>query len=71
MIKQLGDGTFGRVLEVRHILTNKIYAMKVIRAVERFVDAAYVTLLKLDRRGHLREDIGALGQSTDCGEVSV
>jgi hypothetical protein len=38
----LGDGTFGRVFEVRQIYNNKIYALKMIRAVERFVEAGIV-----------------------------
>jgi serine/threonine protein kinase len=41
-VKLLGDGTFGRVFEVRQIHNNKVYALKMVRAVERFVDAAIV-----------------------------
>lgn len=33
-------------MEVRHAPTNRIYAMKIIRAVERFVDTALVTFVK-------------------------
>tara|TARA_B110000503_G_C6853997_1_gene292056 strand:- start:181 stop:318 length:138 start_codon:yes stop_codon:yes gene_type:complete len=38
----LADGTFGRVIEVRQIHNNKIYALKMVRAVDRFVEAAIV-----------------------------
>ena len=41
----MGDGTFGRVFEVRQIYNNKIYALKMIRAVERFVEAAIVYII--------------------------
>jgi len=37
IIKILGEGTFGRVFEVKEIYTNKIYALKMIRAVDRFI----------------------------------
>lgn len=37
IIKILGEGTFGRVFEVKEIHTNKIYALKMIRAVDRFI----------------------------------
>lgn len=39
--RHISDGTFGRVLEVWDRKNrNKIYALKVIRAVERYVEAA-------------------------------
>jgi serine/threonine protein kinase len=40
VIAHLGDGTFGRVLEVKDRETSKLYAMKVIRAVDRYIDSA-------------------------------
>lgn len=42
MIKHLGDGTFGRVLEVVDRRDNVRYAMKIIRAVPRYVDSAKI-----------------------------
>jgi hypothetical protein len=33
----LGDGTFGRVLGCRSILDNKFYALKVIKAIEKYI----------------------------------
>ena len=39
-MKHLSDGTFGRVFEVKNIENDKIYACKMIRAVERYVDSA-------------------------------
>ena len=38
----LGDGTFGRVFEVKDLRDDTVKAMKVIRAVERYVEAAKV-----------------------------
>jgi len=38
--KFLGDGTFGRVVEVEDTKDGKLYAMKIIRAVERYVESA-------------------------------
>jgi len=38
--KHLGDGTFGRVVEVEDIQTQKRFAAKVIRAVKRYVESA-------------------------------
>lgn len=39
-MKHISDGTFGRVLEVINYANNKTYAVKVIRAVERYIDSA-------------------------------
>ena len=36
----MGDGTFGRVLEARNTKTGYIYAIKVIRAVARYIKRA-------------------------------
>ena len=38
----LGDGTFGRVLEVRDLGDGSFKAMKIIRAVDRYVDSAKI-----------------------------
>lgn len=40
IIGHLGDGTFGRALQCLEINENKIYAVKVIRAVERYSESA-------------------------------
>ena len=40
MVSHLSDGTFGRVFEVKNIENNNTYALKMIRAVERYVDSA-------------------------------
>ena len=40
----LGDGTFGRVLEVKDLKYNEYYAMKVIRSVKRYIESAEVKL---------------------------
>lgn len=42
IIRVIGEGTFGRVFEVKEIFQNKLYALKMIRAVERFIEAAKV-----------------------------
>jgi serine/threonine protein kinase len=36
----LGDGTFGRVIEVERLSDNMLFAMKVIRPVERYIESA-------------------------------
>jgi serine/threonine protein kinase len=36
----ISDGTFGRVFECKDLEDNKIYAVKVIRAVQRYVESA-------------------------------
>lgn len=41
LIKQLGEGTFGRVIEAKQ--AGRYYAIKIIRAVERYIRAANVT----------------------------
>ena len=40
--KWLGDGTFGRVLEVKDLKYNEYYAMKVIRSVKRYIESAEI-----------------------------
>jgi len=40
IIGHLGDGTFGRALECLEINENRIYAVKVIRAVQRYTESA-------------------------------
>jgi len=41
----LGEGTFGRVFEVKEINTNNVFALKMIRAVDRFIHAAKVFII--------------------------
>ena len=36
----MGEGTFGRCYKVTDIITEKEYAMKVIKKVEKYVEAA-------------------------------
>ena len=36
----MADGTFGRVVEAENKYDGKLYAIKIIRAVERYVDSA-------------------------------
>ena len=38
----LGDGTFGRVLEIEDLANNSMKAVKVIRAVKRYISAAKI-----------------------------
>jgi len=50
----LGDGTFGRVLEVKDLKYNEYYAMKVIRAVKKYIESAEIEtdiLFELKKRG--------------------
>lgn len=42
ILKKLGDGTFGRVLEVEDLESKRVYAMKVIRPIERYIHSAKV-----------------------------
>ncbi len=36
----MGEGTFGRCYKVKDIITEKDYALKVIKKVEKYVEAA-------------------------------
>lgn len=50
----LGDGTFGRVLGCRSILDNKLYALKVIKAIEKYILTGQFeadVLVKLQKAG--------------------
>lgn len=40
IISHISDGTFGRVLECKNYSDDKHYAVKVIRAVDRYIDSA-------------------------------
>ena len=40
VVKKLGQGTYGRVAEVRCNLTKKAYAVKIIRAIDKYADAS-------------------------------
>ncbi len=40
LIKHVSDGTFGRVFEVKHLESGGIFALKMIRAVPRYVESA-------------------------------
>ena len=42
MLGLLGDGTFGRVLEVEDIFSHSLFAMKVIRPVARYIHSAKI-----------------------------
>jgi len=72
VLRHLGDGTFGRVLEVLSLENYNTYAMKVIRAVERYVRAAKSeakTILDIEKRAKKGESgIVNLYESFEFGD---
>ena len=51
--KHLGDGTFGRVLEVKDLKRQEYFAMKVIKSVKRYIESAEIEagiLFKLKKK---------------------
>ncbi|ORZ03873.1 kinase-like domain-containing protein [Syncephalastrum racemosum] len=48
-IKELGKGTFGKVLECRDVFTNTRYAIKIIRAIPKYKEAGKVEIRVLQR----------------------
>ncbi|PWN91347.1 kinase-like protein [Acaromyces ingoldii] len=48
IIRQLGQGTFGKVVECYDIKTRKMVAIKVIRAVQKYRDASKIEIRVLD-----------------------
>ncbi|XP_058063803.1 dual specificity protein kinase CLK2-like isoform X3 [Anopheles bellator] len=47
IIGRLGEGTFGRVVKVRNVETNQLMALKVIKNVEKYRDAAELEITAL------------------------
>lgn len=45
----MGDGTFGRVLEVRRKSDGRLFACKVIRAVPRYIESAVIEAQIIER----------------------
>eukprot|EP00826_Nyctotherus_ovalis_P059761 TRINITY_DN833_c0_g1_i6.p2 TRINITY_DN833_c0_g1~~TRINITY_DN833_c0_g1_i6.p2 ORF type:complete len:150 (-),score=3.32 TRINITY_DN833_c0_g1_i6:507-956(-) len=52
----MGDGTFGRVLEVRRKPDGKFFACKVIRAVPRYIESAVIEAQIIERVQHLDKE---------------
>jgi dual-specificity kinase len=48
IIRQLGQGTFGKVVEARDVQTRKKVAIKVIRAVQKYRDASKIEIRVLE-----------------------
>ncbi|WWC92319.1 uncharacterized protein L201_007273 [Kwoniella dendrophila CBS 6074] len=48
IVRLLGQGTFGKVVEARHIETRKKVAIKVIRAVQKYRDASKIEIRVLE-----------------------
>ncbi|KAK1923135.1 kinase-like domain-containing protein [Papiliotrema laurentii] len=48
IVRLLGQGTFGKVVEARHIETRKKVAIKVIRAVQKYRDASRIEIRVLE-----------------------
>jgi len=48
IIKLLGQGTFGKVVEARNLETRKKVAIKVIRAVAKYRDASKIEIRVLE-----------------------
>ena len=54
ILGHLGDGTFGRALKCLEVTSNKVYAVKVIRAVARYTESAKteaIILRDLEKQG--------------------
>lgn len=48
IVRLLGQGTFGKVVEARHIESRKKVAIKVIRAVQKYRDASQIEIRVLE-----------------------
>ena len=48
IIRLLGQGTFGKVVEARHLESRKKVAIKVIRAVQKYRDASKIEIRVLE-----------------------
>ncbi len=48
IVRLLGQGTFGKVVEARHIETRRKVAIKVIRAVQKYRDASKIEIRVLE-----------------------
>lgn len=48
IVRQLGQGTFGKVVEARDIETRRKVAIKVIRAVQKYREASKIELRVLE-----------------------
>ena len=48
VVRLLGQGTFGKVVEARHIETRRKVAIKVIRAVQKYRDASKIEIRVLE-----------------------
>lgn len=48
IVRLLGQGTFGKVVEARHIESRKKVAIKIIRAVQKYRDASKIEIKVLE-----------------------
>lgn len=48
IVRLLGQGTFGKVVEARHVETRRKVAIKVIRAVQKYRDASKIEIRVLE-----------------------
>lgn len=48
IVRLLGQGTFGKVVEARHIETRRKVAIKVIRAVQKYREASKIEIRVLE-----------------------
>ncbi len=44
IIGVLGQGTFGKVVEVYHTITNQRYAIKIIKSIQKYTDASKIEI---------------------------
>jgi dual-specificity kinase len=44
VIRQLGQGTFGKVVEARDVVSRRKVAIKIIRAVQKYRDASKIEI---------------------------
>lgn len=49
VIRKLGEGTFGKVVEAVDNYTRRHYAIKIIRAVQKYRDASKIEIRVLER----------------------
>lgn len=48
VVRKLGEGTFGKVVEATDRITKKSYAVKIIRAVQKYRDASKIEIRVLN-----------------------
>jgi dual-specificity kinase len=58
IVRLLGQGTFGKVVEARHIESRRKVAIKIIRAVQKYRDASKIEIRVLEtlRKHDARND---------------